>query len=67
MTAAVSVESARREAVLWLPGQPGESECLCSAHGALSLLPASYEAHALSTLGLVNSVDNVNSHWHHQQ
>ena len=67
MTAAVSVESARREAILWLPGQPGESECLCSAHGALSLLPASYEAHALSTLRLLNSVDNVNSHWHHQQ
>lgn len=67
VAAAVTVESARREAVLWLPCQPGDSERLCSPHGSLSLLPASCKAHALSTLGLVKSVDSVNSHWHHQQ
>lgn len=33
--------SARREAVLRLPHEPGENECVCSSHGPLSLLPAS--------------------------
>ena len=33
--------SARREAVLWLPHEPGENEHVCSSQGPLSLLPAS--------------------------
>lgn len=40
----------------------GESKCVCSSHGSLSLLPASNKVQALPTLGLVNS---VNSNWHH--
>ena len=32
---------ARREAVLWLPCQPGENNCVCSSYGSLSLLPTS--------------------------
>ena len=41
MTASTAAASARREAVLWLPCQPGENKCLCISYGSLHLLPAS--------------------------
>ena len=41
MAAAMAAASARREAVLWLPCQPGENKCVCSSYGFLSLLPVS--------------------------
>ena len=39
--------SARREAVLWLPCQPGENTCVCSSYCSLSLHPASDFLHGL--------------------
>ena len=39
--AATAAKSARREAVLWLPCQPGENKCVCSSYGSSRLLPAS--------------------------
>ena len=41
VTAAMVAESARRDAVLRLPCQPGENKCVCSSYGSLSLLPVS--------------------------
>ena len=41
VAAATAAESARREAVLWLPCQPGENKCVCGSYGSSSLLPAS--------------------------
>ena len=38
MTAAVAAVSTRREAVLWLPGQPGEKKRVCSSYGSLQPL-----------------------------
>ena len=42
MTAATDAALARREAVLWLPCQPGENIHVCTSYGSSSLLPASY-------------------------
>ena len=50
VVAAMTAASARREAVLRLPRQPGENKGVCSAFGASRLLPA------LPTLGTANSV-----------
>ena len=41
VAAATAAVSARREAVLWLPCQPGENKRVCSSYGSSSLLPAS--------------------------
>ena len=41
LTAAAAAELARKEAVLWLPCQPGENKCVCSSYGLSRLLPAS--------------------------
>ena len=41
VAAATAAASARREAVLWLPCQPGENKCVCGSYGSSSLLPAS--------------------------
>lgn len=44
MAAATDVAAlARREAVLWLPCQPGENTHVCSSYGSSSLLPALLE------------------------
>ena len=37
----------RRDAVLWLPCQPGENTCVCSSYCSLSLHPASDFLHCL--------------------
>ena len=39
--AATAAASGRREAVFWLPCQPGENKCVCSSYGSSRLLPAS--------------------------
>ena len=41
MTAAVAAVSARREAVLWPPRQPGGNKCACTSYRSLHLLPDS--------------------------
>ena len=41
VAAAVAAMSARREAVLWLPFQPGENKHVHSSCGSPNLLPAS--------------------------
>ena len=41
VTDALVAESARRDAVLWLPCQPGENKCVCSSDGFSSILSAS--------------------------
>ena len=56
MSAAMTAAPARREAVFWLLCQPGENKRVCSSYGSSSLLPSS--AHALPTLGSVNSVNS---------
>ena len=38
---ATAAASARREAVLWLPCQPGENKYVCCSYSTSSLLPAS--------------------------
>ena len=55
VVAAMTAASARREAVLRLPRQPGENKGVCSAFGASRLLPA-FPVSALPTLGTANSV-----------
>ena len=40
MGAATAAVSVRREAVLWLPCQPGENKRVCSSYSSLNLLPA---------------------------
>ena len=61
VAAAAAAVSARREAVLWLQHQPGDNERVCSSYGWLLESPSSLLACTLSTLGSLNSVDNVNS------
>ena len=39
--AAMIAVSARREAVLWLPCQPGENKHVCSSYSSLDLLLSS--------------------------
>ena len=41
MAAATAIASDRRQAVLWLPCQPGENKHVCSSYDSLHLLPAS--------------------------
>ena len=61
VAAAIAATTARREAVLWLPCQPGKNKRVCSSYGSSSLLPASLLAYALPTVGSANSVDSVKS------
>ena len=39
--AATAAASARKEAVLWPPSQPGEDKPVCSSYGFSRFLPAS--------------------------
>ena len=41
IAAAMAAASARREAVLWLPCQPGKNKRVSSSYGSSSLLSAS--------------------------
>ena len=41
MAVPTAAASARREAVLWLPCQPGENKYVCCSYSTSSLLPAS--------------------------
>ena len=41
IAAAMAAASARREAVLWLPCQPGEDKRVCSSGGSSQFPPAS--------------------------
>ena len=56
VAAATADAATSRKAVLWLLCQPGENKRVCSSYGSSSLLPSS--AHALPTLGSVNSVNS---------
>ena len=38
VAAATAPASTRRQAVLWLPGQPGENKSVCSPYGSLQPL-----------------------------
>ena len=58
VAAATATASARREAVLWLPHQPGDNERVCGSYGWLLESPSRVLARALPTLGSVNSVTN---------
>ena len=60
MTAATAAALTRREAVLWLPCQPGENKGVCSSYApriSFHLL-----AHTLPTMGSANSVHSE-IHW----
>ena len=67
VAAATIAASARTEAVLWLPCQPGENKRVCSCYGfpfSSSLL-----AFTLSSLGSANNMHSViqEDNWHHEQ
>ena len=58
VVAAIAVASARREAVLQLPRQPGEKKC-CLYFLWLLKSPSSFLAHALPPLGSANSAKSM--------
>ena len=64
MTAAMAAVSARREAVLWPPYQPGENKCVCSSHGSSILLPSSW---LMPCLPWVQRTVCAASNWHYEQ
>ena len=65
--AATIAASARTEAVLRLPRQPGENKRVCSCYG--SPFSSSLLARTLPSLGSANNVHSAiqEDNWHHEQ
>ena len=58
VAAAMAAASERREAVLWLPCQPGENKRVCSSYGSCIFLQVPHSH--LTYLDSTNSAHSVN-------